>query len=201
MVERFLTASEAAALGINRDVVIHSEITAIENRILQELNNGFRSAIINSTTMTSQPTANVVVVSSVDINTNIMTIPSTFILGSPVYFTTTGTLPGNIITSKTYYLVPISSTTYKIAETKQNSMQTTPIIVDITSAGSGTLSLNVLSESQLYYQAWQNVVFNPDLKIYSQRMTTVIDYFVSLGYSIVRLKENNSNIMNWSVTW
>ena len=146
--------------------------------------------------------------------TNVSTGSSTITLsgvttpvGTPVTFSSTGTLPAPLSTATTYYLVPTATQyVYGIASTKQNSYQSTPILVVLTDVGTGLMSATVETQSQLYFTAWQDYSYNPESRIYSQQMLKVINYFTDLGYTITRVQAidingNTIGVMNWYITW
>lgn len=69
----------------------------------------------------------------------------------PVRFTTTGTFPtasgGDINGDTDYWVVKVDDDTFKVARNFQNAMASTPMTIDLTSAGTGTLSLVDTSET------------------------------------------------------
>ena len=59
--------------------------------------------------------------------------------GGAVYFTTTGTLPAGLAINTIYFLIQVSSTTFKVATSYKNSVGTAAgTQIDITGAGTGT---------------------------------------------------------------
>lgn len=60
-----------------------------------------------------------------------------------VQFTTSGTLPAGLSLATTYFLIPQSATTYKVATTLVNALASTAI--DITDAGSGTHTMTSIN--------------------------------------------------------
>lgn len=60
-----------------------------------------------------------------------------FTTGLKVQFTTTTTLPAGLSTSTDYFVVVLSSTTFKVATSLANAIAATPVIVDITTTGTG----------------------------------------------------------------
>jgi hypothetical protein len=63
--------------------------------------------------------------------------------GIAVTLSTTGSLPSGLSTSTVYYLIQVSSSTFKLATTLANAMSGTQI--DITSAGSGTHTVTTVN--------------------------------------------------------
>ena len=80
---------------------------------------------------------------SVDIATDIITVPSndSLITGTPVVFTTTGTVPGGLVSGTTYYIIRISATTIKLATSAVNAA--IGAVINITTQGTGTHTLTV----------------------------------------------------------
>lgn len=68
-----------------------------------------------------------------DICTTSTSLPNT---GTAVYLTTTGTLPAGLSTSTVYFIIKVTSTTFKLATTIANANASTAI--NITDAGTGT---------------------------------------------------------------
>ena len=75
----------------------------------------------------------------------------------------------------------------------------------------GTQQASVISatpetQSQLYFNAWQNVYFFPEQQAYVNLMQDVMSYFTSQGYNITRQQQTDSNgnplpVMQWYITW
>lgn len=59
-----------------------------------------------------------------------------------ILLTTTGTTPGGTAIATRYWAVVVDANTIKIATTFQNAIATVPVVVDITSSGTGTTSIN-----------------------------------------------------------
>lgn len=66
--------------------------------------------------------------------------------GMAVYFTTTGTLPAGLSTGTVYFLIKVSSTTFKVATSYKNSAGSSAgTAIDITDTGTGTHTMNPLT--------------------------------------------------------
>ncbi len=59
----------------------------------------------------------------------------------PIQFTTAGALPGGLALLTDYYVIVTGSGTFKVATTLANAVAATPVVVDITGAGTGTSTL------------------------------------------------------------
>ena len=82
-----------------------------------------------------------VAVSSLDTGTDVITVGSTSLLetGTPVSFTTSGSLPGGLAADTTYYVEQVSGTTIRLYTTRDGATHATAsLLVNLTSAGSGT---------------------------------------------------------------
>jgi hypothetical protein len=203
----FVTADNAEK-STATNIIIHSEISAIEGKILVESGKGFMSVIVNDSLMTNNTLNTSVSVSSVSVMNNTITLSGTDVeTGTPVIFSSTNTLPSPLTTNTIYYLVATNTiNVYKLSDSKQNSMQTSPIVLTIADTGTGTHSAIIQTQSQLYYNAWTEYTYSPENKAYSVQMNNVISYFTNLGYSITRRQGTNSlgalsNIFYWYITW
>lgn len=80
---------------------------------------------------------------AVDTSTEIITVPTNDSLhtGTPVVFTTTGTLPTGLSLATTYYVIRMSATTIKVATSLALALAGTAI--NITAQGSGTHTATV----------------------------------------------------------
>lgn len=72
-----------------------------------------------------------------------LTASRKWITGTPITFTTTGTLPNPLAASTTYYAIRFDNVTYKVASSYANAIAGTEI--DITDTGTGTHSVLSLS--------------------------------------------------------
>lgn len=78
-----------------------------------------------------------------NVNTGTGTITITahgYLTGQVLNFTSTGTLPGGIIASTDYFAIVTGVNTFQIATSLANAVATTPVIVTLTTTGSGTHS-------------------------------------------------------------
>lgn len=87
-----------------------------------------------SSTFTADPSTDICTGSS---------LGTALVTGVAVQLTTTGTLPAGLATSTNYFLIQISSTTFKLATTKANADAGTA--VNITDAGTGTHTVTVIA--------------------------------------------------------
>jgi hypothetical protein len=66
-----------------------------------------------------------------------VTTGSVFFIGQPIVFTTTGTLPGNIVANAVYYVTNLSGNAFNVATTYANALARTPVVA-FSSAGSNS---------------------------------------------------------------
>ena len=92
---------------------------------------------ITSATLGSTQTATISVASP-----TIITVASAPVSGTPILFSTTGTLPATITVGTTYYVSNISGTTFNISA----SPTLTPLI-NVAASGSGTHSVSIISQA------------------------------------------------------
>lgn len=93
------------------------------------------------------PAANVV--SAVDTSTNLLTISAHgMINGNMVRFESTGTLPAPLAAGTNYYVASATTNTFALATTYARAIAGTPL-VDITTAGSGTITLPTLATKEI----------------------------------------------------
>lgn len=81
-------------------------------------------------------------ITAVNTTTEVLTLSSAcnLAVGDPVTVTSTGTVPGGLVSGTTYYVIPVTSTTIKLATSTVNATAGTAI--NLTSTGTGTISLN-----------------------------------------------------------
>lgn len=72
--------------------------------------------------------------------------------GTAVYLTTTGTLPGGLAASTVYFMIVLSSTTFKLATTLANANASTAI--NITDAGSGIHTVHTVDPGTIRHYAY-----------------------------------------------
>lgn len=87
---------------------------------------------------------------SADVNTGteVITVPSntTMYTGDAVTLTCTG-CPTGLTTATTYYVIRLTATTIQLASSRANALDATAVPVNITVAGSGTLSATLTARS------------------------------------------------------
>lgn len=124
--------------------------------------------VTSVTTTTAQSTTNTLGQSdtfTADAGTDICTwtssanIPSNILTGTRVRLTTTTTLPAGLATATDYYVIPLSTTTFKLATSYANAVLGTAI--DITSAGTGTHTVTWLLPRYTNGAGLNAIFFNP----------------------------------------
>lgn len=197
----FISASEARASIVNT-AVIHKEISAIESMILSESAKGFLSIDVTDSTMAAPTLNSFIAITALNTTNNTITLAQSLPSGTPVSFSSTGTLPTTLATNVVYYLVALGNNVYNLAISKQAALKDIPLIIALPTAGSGTISYKQVKMAELYYLAWQNMYSTLEGKLYAAQMQAVIDYFSGLGYNIERKAVSNSiPLFYWSISW
>lgn len=91
--------------------------------------------------------------------TSTVNIPSNVLTGTRVRLTTTTTLPAGLSLATDYYVIRLSDTTFQLATTFANATAGTAI--DITSAGTGTHTVNWLLPRYTNGAGLNAIIFNP----------------------------------------
>ena len=124
--------------------------------------------VTSVTTTTAQATTNTLGQSdtfTADDTTDICTytstanIPSNILTGTRVRLTTTTTLPAGLATATDYYVIPLSTTTFKLATSYANAVAGTAI--NITSTGTGTHTVTWLLPRYTNGAGLNAIFFNP----------------------------------------
>lgn len=103
----------------------------------------------------------VAVTFSADAATDVLTLASgTAALGKSVRLTSTAQLPAPLDATKTYFALPVTGSQIKLAATVDDVLTGTAI--DLTSAGSGVLTLTPLTPLTLLYTVPMDVTVMPD---------------------------------------
>lgn len=100
--------------------------------------------------------------------------------GLEVLVSSTGTLPAPLVAGARYFVIPVDSTNIKLATTADNARLGTAI--DITSAGTGTISLNA---------GWADV---KDWNVMGGTTKQVIDALYAEGWDIINHSANHQQI-------
>jgi hypothetical protein len=115
------------------------------------------------TTATAQATTNTLSAFSTftaDAGTDICTHSNINLMPyTRVQFTTTTTLPAGLSLATDYYIIKITDTTFKVASSYANAVAGTAI--DITSAGTGTHTINTLLPRYTNGAGLNAIIFNP----------------------------------------
>lgn len=120
------------------------------------------------TTTTEQATTNTLGFGdtfTADAGTDIITwtstanIPSNILLGTKVRLTTTTTLPAGLALATDYFVIPVTTSTCKLATTYANAVAGTAI--DITDAGTGTHTMSRLLPRYTNGAGLNAIFFNP----------------------------------------
>lgn len=125
--------------------------------------------VTSVTTTTAQATTNTLSQSdtfTADAGTDVCTYtstannPSNILVGTRVRLTTTTTLPAGLALATDYYVIPVSTSTFKLATSYANAALGTAI--DITDAGTGTHTISWLLPRYTNGAGVQAIFFNPN---------------------------------------
>ena len=202
----FITASEARTNAV-KDQIIHSEAREIENYILDAVKIGYYSTVVSNATIMTSAT-----VQTFDVpNVNISTSTNSFYItdhqipaGTPITVTGTGNIAVPLTSNTLYYTIYQDPDNIKLAASLEMATASIPTPIDITDSGTGNLIITTRNAASDYFAVWQNMpASNTNLTApYQDQMTTVINYFTNLGYTINRVTNTNtSNTFNWQVNW
>ena len=190
----FPNAQEARVSGFTY-LIVHAECRAIENAVLQAIQNGIYTVYIINTYMTNTTinTWNDTTVAS-----SIFTLTSHgYTTGAELQFNTTGTLPAPLTSTALYYAIVIDANTFKVASSYMNAINTVPLT--ITTAGTGTQEVRATTPSQDYYLTWQGQRTD---RGQTTQMNEVISYFQNQGYNIYRQTNPTvQGVFQWIVAW
>lgn len=124
--------------------------------------------VTSVTTATAQATTNTLGQTdtfTADAGTDVCTwtssanFPSNVLTGTKVRLTTTTTLPAGLALATDYFVIKVSDTTFKLATSYANAIAGTAI--DITSAGTGTHTVNWLLPRYTNGAGVKAIIFNP----------------------------------------
>ena len=121
---------------------------------------------------------------------------------SPVLSTTIGYSIGAITVTNSgvgYQTAP--TVNINVPQTLNGNLATAIATIGI---GQGSLSISLYPASLDYFGVWKNQVVSDQsvIRPYSDRMSTIINYFTNLGYSITQqTNPNTGNTMQWLLSW
>lgn len=91
----------------------------------------------------------------VNTGTDIITLTGSYQTGDECRFRGSGGVPGGLTANTTYYLIRVTATTYRVATSQANADANT--YIDLTTTGSGTMSIVTKSAINSYYTTnWFN---------------------------------------------
>lgn len=189
--------------GIDTQHIVLKEINDIEKLILDAVKNSRMDLKVTSTLMTSTSFPSPMIVGSVNISTDNISITNHgLVTGDEILISSTLTLPAPLMPLVYYYVIKVDDNTFKLATSTDDSFS--GIYINITSIGSGVISITKQLESERYYRVWENY-YNQnesDRRVYSFRMSLVEEHFKNIGYTIVRRNNPNTNkTFLWQIQW
>lgn len=178
---------------------IHTEARQIEDAILAAANLGLLDVTVSDTLMTDTTLASWQTISSVQVSpTNTFNLTAHgFLTGDQVQFLTTGTLPTPINSTSVYYVIKINDNSFKLAATKADSVNGTPIT--ISAAGSGSIQVRGVTVAQQFYNVWQGLSTD---RVKTAQLTSLKSHFTNLGYTISQQSNPTTNgVFVWLLSW
>jgi len=153
-----VTVSTSSTHGLSKnDIVDVNIVSGISTTIVVKFNDTLKKLVINPKDFLA---------GNVNTSNNTITIQNhKFSTGDKVIHTSSSP-SGGLDTNREYYIVVVDSNTIKLSATYYNSKLFTPIVIDITSASLGTLSL-----------------VNPSIEIYKNEIITFDVSDPSLSYT------------------
>ena len=134
----------------------HVGIGLLRNVDIEAFPGALKSGVAMATMFHAAYTSTFTADASTDTCTSTATVPNT---STAVVLTTTGTLPAGLALSTTYFIIKLSSTTFKLATTIANAQAATAI--DITDAGSGVHTVTTRNPGTI-----QHIVKDPRTTTY-----------------------------------
>ena len=180
---------------------VSSEISKIEDAILDASNIGDRSVTIDFTTVTD-PTIYSFVSATLDVDTNTFTLSNHgYIDGDTVMFNGG---PGmnevspsiNISTITEYTVVRVDDNNFQISLNGQ--------IVDFgfyVGQTSTTIYVRKITEAEKYLKSWDQFYSYENSEKYLNVLARVEEHFRKNGYYISRYKSTNNRTLFWLVKW
>lgn len=175
--------------------VAHTEISLIEQVIMNASNNGGRAVTIDFTGITSKYLPPFYEVIEVDTVTNRFTaINEVFCCGESVMFTGgENPLPSWLDDETEYCVTDICRDSFSVAVNGE--------IVKIEGQLTNRLFIRKVLESEQYYKAWRYYYLYPCADKYLLVVNYVEDHFRKLGYSITKYENKETKTFYWKIRW
>ncbi len=155
----------------------HVGFGLLQNVEIDALTGAARVGKLPATAFHTAYSSNFTADAATDICTSTATVPNT---ATAVQFTTTGTLPAGLSTGTTYFLIKLSSTTFKVATTIANANASTPI--NITDAGTGTHTVTTVNPGTI-----QHIVRDPRTgTLFAQDSNGIVWYNAGSVYLVLK---------------
>lgn len=179
-------------------LIVHNEIRSIENAILVAADNGLVDAIVFDTYMTDTNINNFKQITSIDVNTDTITLNShDFQTGDEIVFNSDTELFSPVNPATPYYAVVVSPNEFKVSSTFVGAM--TGNTINITDTGTGTQFVKNPAVAELYYQTWKGLRTD---RAFVDHMNGVISHFESIGYKINRqTNPTTDGVFWWTLSW
>lgn len=192
-----LTANQALKNPV-QDKVIHDEIYLIEKNIRDVSSAGFRSTIIDFTTITNKNINTDQQIQSVDISTNVFTLTAhSFDSGDIVVVRSTDTLPTPLASDIEYVVDVIDANSFRLNESSRYDNS----VVDITNVGAGNIFIRKIIPSEQYYKSWAFFYTYEDSESKLYIISAIETHFRSMGYDIKKFENQVTKTFYWKLEW
>lgn len=192
-----LTANQALKNPV-QDKVIHDEIYLIEKNIRDVSSAGFRSTIIDFTTITNKNINTEQQIQSVDISTNVFTLTAhSFDSGDFVVVRSTDTLPTPLVSDIEYVVDVIDANSFRLTDSSRYDNS----VVDVTNVGTGNIFIRKIIPSEQYYKSWAFFYTYEDSESKLYIISAIETHFRSMGYDIKKFENQVTKTFYWKLEW
>lgn len=175
----FITAADARN-NVVKDIVVHSEISSIENQILQAVKRGDYEVTINDGTLMTASESAISYPFTVDPTTSELLIAAhPYQTGDVVQLQSTNETPPPLVSGTFYYVIYISENSIKLAISKMNAVSGIPIAI-LLQEGVNQINVQITGDG---YIAAPTVIFNGGNPTTSAQATAYLQNYGSV-YSV-----------------
>lgn len=192
-----LTANQALK-NTTQDKFIHDEIYLIEKNIREVSQSGFRSTIIDFTTITNNIINSEQQITQIDISSNIFTLSShSFVTDDIVVLRSSDTLPVPLVADKEYKVEVIDTDTFRLLESSRFDNS----VIDLTNIGVGNTFIRKIIPSEQFYKSWAFFYTYEDSESKLYIITAIETHFKSMGYEIKKFENPITKTFYWKLEW
>lgn len=192
-----VTANQALKNPV-QDKVIHDEIYLIEKNIREVQSSGFRSTIIDFTTITNKNINTEQQITTIDITTNIFTLTAhSFVSGDIVVLRSSDTLPTPLVTDVEYLVDVVDVNSFRLT----NQSRYDDSIIDVSNVGTGNIFIRKVIPSEQYYKSWAFFYTYEDAESKLYIISAIETHFRSMGYEIKKFENSITKTFYWKLEW